>query len=211
MLKTVWLIRHGESAANAGLATRSPVSIPLTETGQRQATQAAATFTVAPDLIVTSPYLRAQQTAEPTIRRFPSARVEEWPVEEFTYLSLEHLNETTGVERRPFVKEYWDRCDADYCDGPTAESFIAFIQRAKTTIDHLVQLPFRRVAVFSHGQFVRAIMWLVLTGRDKMDSIAMKEFESFLLAVPFPNAAFTIMTMSARFASIGSIQIEHLN
>ena len=39
-----------------------------------------------PSLIVTSLFLRTQQTAAPTIERFPDVPVEVWPIEEFTYL-----------------------------------------------------------------------------------------------------------------------------
>ena len=86
--KKVVLIHHGESVANAGFPTSDPASIPLTEDGRLQAEQIAEKMTIVPDLIIVSPYLRARQTAEPVIKRFPQAKVECWPeVREFTYLS----------------------------------------------------------------------------------------------------------------------------
>lgn len=211
MAKTIWLIRHGESAANAGLATISPASIPLTDNGHKQASHVVATFLAAPDLIITSPYLRAQQTATPTIKRFPAASVEEWSVEEFTYLSLSHLRETTAADRRPFVAEYWDRCDAEYCDGREAESFSVFVDRVRTTIDRFTRSPHQTIAVFSHGQFIRAIMWMLLTGRREIDSTAMKEFEHFLLAVPFPNCAIIRLRVDQERFSIGPVSVDHLD
>ena len=80
----VFLIRHGESESNAGLPSADPGSAPLTPDGHRQARQVARVLADAPALIVTSPYLRARQTAQPTISRFPGAACEEWPVQEFT-------------------------------------------------------------------------------------------------------------------------------
>lgn len=68
--KKVVLIRHGESEANVGLPTSDPASIPLTEKGRQQAEQIAEKLTITPDLIIVSPYLRARQTAEPTIKHF---------------------------------------------------------------------------------------------------------------------------------------------
>jgi broad specificity phosphatase PhoE len=86
-MKFVRLIRHAESAANAGLATTAPDTIPLTEKGLMQAWALADSITSAPDLIISSPFERAITTALPTVKRFPHAPFELWPVEEFTYLS----------------------------------------------------------------------------------------------------------------------------
>jgi len=63
----VWLIRHGQSESNAGLPSADWQGIPLTELGHQQAARIAGVFTDPPKLIVSSPYLRAQQTAQPTI------------------------------------------------------------------------------------------------------------------------------------------------
>ncbi|WP_414908320.1 phosphoglycerate mutase family protein [Pseudomonas sp. IT-P253] len=70
-MKRVRLIRHAESAANAGLATTAPDSIPLTEKGQLQARAFAESITSAPDLIISSPFERAIATALPATERFP--------------------------------------------------------------------------------------------------------------------------------------------
>ncbi|KIC83930.1 hypothetical protein RR51_03725 [Pseudomonas sp. C5pp] len=59
-MKNVRLIRHGESAANACQPTRDHASIPLTTKGLEQAHMVARSFTSAPDLIVASPFHRAQ-------------------------------------------------------------------------------------------------------------------------------------------------------
>lgn len=49
-----WLVRHGESAANAGSATTDPATIPLTLVGRDQAVRVAAGLLQKPDLIVVS-------------------------------------------------------------------------------------------------------------------------------------------------------------
>ena len=58
-MKRIWLIRHGESIANAGEATQDHRNIPLSELGLKQAQSLALQIPRRPDLIVTSPYLRA--------------------------------------------------------------------------------------------------------------------------------------------------------
>ncbi|WP_224790224.1 phosphoglycerate mutase family protein [Pseudomonas fluorescens] len=100
-MKLVRLIRHAESAANVGLATTTPDSIPLTEKGRLQARVLADSITSAPDLIIASPFERAIATALPTAARFPHVPFEFWPVKEFTYLTPNRFAGTTQADRKP--------------------------------------------------------------------------------------------------------------
>src|SRR5258708_17602897 len=104
MMRTIWLIRHAQSESNAGLLTRNVSQIRLTALGEIQAQHVVHLFEETPSLIVTSPYLRTQQTAQPTQERFSQVRHVEWPVEEFTYLSLPARDATTPMQRRPFAQ-----------------------------------------------------------------------------------------------------------
>jgi broad specificity phosphatase PhoE len=123
----------------------------------------ASRWTDTPNLIVTSPYTRARQTAQPTIDRFPHVPVEVWPVEEFTYLVPTRWNGTTFEERRPITENYWTTCDPDLCDGPGAESFSALLRRAEAALARLSSLPADSTALaFTHGQFMRAVRITVL-------------------------------------------------
>ncbi len=157
-----WLIRHGESAANAGIATTNPATIPLTLVGCDQAERVAAELSRRPDLIVVSPYLRTQQTAEPTVQRFPDVPVETWPVQEFTYLSPSRCIDMTAEQRRPLVEAYWHRCDPHHDDGPGAESFSAMLGRVRDLQDRLAAHPAGCIAVFTHGQVMQAFRLLDL-------------------------------------------------
>jgi broad specificity phosphatase PhoE len=166
-------IRHAQSTANAGLICDDIAKVELSELGRRQARELAAQWTVAPDLIVTSPYPRAQQTAEPTIERFPAVRVEVWPIEEFTYLQPIRWNRTSVADRRPHVDAYWEKCDPEFCDGAGAESFAALLARTEHALDRLADLPpGSRVFIFTHGQFMQAVRMTVLhagaTATEKM-------------------------------------------
>lgn len=75
----LWLVRHGESAGNVALRHAMArgdqhidtggrdVDVPLSRLGERQAQAVGAWFgqqAVAPDAILTSPYVRARRTAE---------------------------------------------------------------------------------------------------------------------------------------------------
>ena len=155
--KKIWIIRHGESIANAGAVTDNHKTIPLSPDGQAQAEQISQSFQEPPTLIITSPFTRTQQTAEPTIKRFPNVRREVWSVEEFTYLSPETCIGTTAAERKERVNKYWERLDPDYVDGEGAESFNMLLSRAKTAIDRLGRLEERFIVMFTHAQFMRAM------------------------------------------------------
>lgn len=111
-----------------------------------------------PNLIVTSPYLRTKQTAQPTFERFPDVPVEIWPVQEFTYLEPSRWNGTLVRERRERVESYWRECDPEFCDGPGAESFVTLLRRNEDALRTLTTLPpGTEVFIFSHALFMQAI------------------------------------------------------
>ena len=156
-------IRHGQSTGNAGIPCHDLALLELTELGWRQASEVAASWTETPDLIVTSPYLRTQQTAAPTIERFPEVPVDVWPIQEFTYLQPSRWNGTLSVERMPVIERYWADADPEFCDGEGAESFRALLGRAQSALDRLKALPAESlVYVFSHGQFIQAVRSLAI-------------------------------------------------
>jgi broad specificity phosphatase PhoE len=169
----VIFIRHGQSTGNAGIPCSDLALLELTELGWRQSREVLESWTETPDLIVTSPYLRTQQTAVATIERFPNVPVQVWPIQEFTYLQPSRWNGTLSSERMPYLERYWTEADPDFCDGEGAESFATLLDRARTTLERLETLPTETLAyVFSHGQFIQAVRSLVmdseLTDREKM-------------------------------------------
>ena len=171
-MQTVF-IRHGQSTGNAGIPAHDLALLELTELGWRQSREMAASWTETPDLIVTSPYLRTQQTAAATIARFPDVPVEVWPIQEFTYLQPSRWNGTRSSERMPAIERYWAEADPEFCDGEGAESFATLLARAEAALDRLAAMPEDAlVYVFSHGQFIQAVRSLVidteLSERDKM-------------------------------------------
>jgi broad specificity phosphatase PhoE len=185
----IWLIRHGESESNAGLPTSDTAKIVLTPRGIAQAEYLADAFVRPPSLIVTSPYLRAQQSAQATIKRFPQARLEEWPVHEYTYLARASRHNTTLAGRKPLIDAYWERCDPDYLDGDGAESFAALVLRAKHALERIKQLDDDFVAIFSHGLFIRTLLWVLLAGPIEIDPVMMRRYRGFISGFSAPNAS----------------------
>lgn len=174
MSLTVRCIRHGESASNAGLPTDDHMTIPLSDLGWRQAEELAASIVEAPDLIICSPMLRTQQTAEPTRRKFPAVPVRVLDVGEFTCLSPVLCSGTTLDERRTWRDEYWSAADPEFVHGEGAESFSAFCRRvwsASTALEGLRDEGFRSVVLFGHGQFLQALRWQMLSPMEPSPAV----------------------------------------
>jgi broad specificity phosphatase PhoE len=123
----------------------------------------APAWTEVPTLIVVSRFLRTQQTAQPTCDRFPSVPVEEWDIEEFTYLEPSRWNGSIYCDRLTSIEAYWKAADPNYCDGPGAESFATLLRRAEVALERLRALiGHPTVFLFSHGQFMQAVKTTVV-------------------------------------------------
>lgn len=68
-MKTITFIRHGQSVANAGGLTVAHHAIPLSGLGELQADVLSTLLPAKPTLILTSSFLREQQTASPFEQR----------------------------------------------------------------------------------------------------------------------------------------------
>lgn len=187
-MKRIEFLRHAESAANAGLPSSDPGAIPLTEAGRLAADTAARDYDgPTPDLIVISPFRRAQETAAPFRRRFAIALVEEWSVQEFTYLSPARCGTSSGAERRPLVEAYWSTATSETNDGPGAESFQDFIARVQTALVTLHNRPEQSILVVCHEMVIKAAMWMETRKPDLKAARAPQRFREFLLTFAIPN------------------------
>lgn len=179
-MKFIWLIRHGQSLANIDQPTQNCADFSLTEKGKAQAQALSEDLPCTPDRIIISPFLRAQQTAAPTLGKFPDVPVETWEdVREFTYLSQAHCAGTTRTQRLPLVASYWEELNPDYRDGEDAESFRMFIARAERVLERLRDLPAEEenIFVFTHGQFLNGLVQAA-THPDERVEERMQKFRS---------------------------------
>ncbi|NMG35650.1 histidine phosphatase family protein [Azoarcus sp. TTM-91] len=186
----VRFFRHGESAANAGLPSDDPAAIPLTDLGMAQAVEIAAGIGAAPDLIITSPFLRARQTAAPTIARFAGIPVFSLDIQEFTYLSPARCAGTTVHQRRPWADAYWQAEDPQRVEGEDAESFSLFHRRVIGALAQLAghrQLGRRDILVFGHGQFLQATRLFIAGQLSEVDGPTMRRFRRIDLGTPIAN------------------------
>jgi probable phosphoglycerate mutase len=111
---------------------------------------------------------------------------EEWAVEEFTQLSPEKYKLTTHMDRAPEVARYWARADPNYRDGEGAESFIDFMQRVHAALVRASEHPHKSILMFTHGHFIRGVLWHLLFAPDVYAPLAFKRFSE---GIDVPNLA----------------------
>lgn len=206
-----WLIRHGESEANLGLRTQNPTDIPLTPRGYAQARRICNLLPLSPDLVVTSQYIRTQQTAKPTLERFTEAQHQEWTIHEFTFLSPVKFANTTIEERRPAAQAYWEKADLNATDTDGAESFADFMGRVRLCYDNLITIPDNQfVVVFTHETFMQALIWSLMTGWE-ITSDKMRRFRQFSRSFSIPNTAILQLKWEQSGCWYSPILTDHLD
>lgn len=130
-----------------------------------------------------------------TVAVFPGIPVETWPIHEFTYLEPARCANTTVEQRRVWVDVYWSRSDPTYVDGVGAESFRDFIHRAQSFLDRLAKHPAQDIAVFSHGQVINAVAWLIERKPQIIDVLAMANWREYEVTNHVSNCCGYKLTM----------------
>ncbi len=207
-----WLIRHAQSTSNAGLPSETPALTSLSDLGREQAKLLANSIDLRPDLIVTSPYIRTLLTAQPLLDRLPGCAHEEWPVQEFTYISPDAYHGSTPAERRPAVQAYWEALDPETPTGRGAESFVSFLDRVNAFIER-ARAQDGITFVFSHGQFMRGCLWSLFLNQSNgaMDMTeSMFRFRNWRSAFRMGNTAIVKIRWEKEGPFFTGMSLEHL-
>jgi broad specificity phosphatase PhoE len=157
------LVRHGESAGNVTrIFTTTPMTLPLTELGRKQAREAASAILAIsnPRIVVASPYVRARDTGAIIAEQL------KLPLEVREGL---HERETGEFAGKPyesiFEAEGYDHTRPWTWVPPGGESYEHVRDRVGPILDELVaRFVDDDVAVVSHGGVMLA-MWAYMTGR----------------------------------------------
>ena len=186
-MKTIYIVRHGQSAANAGLPTSDPALIPQTELGWQQARTIAGLLDVEPSAVITSNYERAKDTAIPFCERWKATPTQEPLLHEFVTLSPAVVGGMDLKARAPLVDAYWQAADPHRRHGLDSESFHDLASRVRGFRSLLDGLAHDTV-IFGHGMWFALLIWqLQHFGCD--DSESMSAFRKYQLALPMPNCA----------------------
>jgi broad specificity phosphatase PhoE len=132
-------------------------------------------------------------------------------VQEFTCFSFARRTNTSGRQRQPFSAAYWERCDPEYFDGEGAESFAMLVARAQATLEQIRHLEEDFAAIFSHGLFMRALLWVGVVGSAENSANSMRRFNAFRSTFRIPNGAILkVFVSDQRELFFGKFSTAHL-
>jgi 2,3-bisphosphoglycerate-dependent phosphoglycerate mutase len=141
--KHLFLVRHCES-------TGQEASAPLTTVGQAQAVLLADHLeTVGVDLLVSSPYTRAQQSIAPLAQRLGLA------VEIDTRLAERVLSAAPLAHWREAMRQTFVDLDLAWTGGESSRMAMA---RGRAAVDALLARPERALVVVTHGNLMTLIL-----------------------------------------------------
>jgi broad specificity phosphatase PhoE len=193
---TVFLIRHGQSQANAGGVTLENPVVPLTELGALQARTLAALLPNATPAVWSSPFKRALDTAAPYCERLGVSAKIHPDLREFEVIDTLSMRGCPFAEREAVLTRYWLAAEPDVRTGPHGETFREFHERmSHLRRDILPTLPDGSV-IFGHGLCMSLLFWQ-LWGFEKVDQAAMIHFRRFQLGFPTPNTVVYGLTQVA--------------
>lgn len=155
-VSTVLLIRHGRSEANAEGVLAGRSETPLDDTGREQAAALAGRLADVPlDLLVTSPQLRARQTAELAAAGRAEADVDQHFAEcDYGDWSGAALSELASEPSWEIVQ--WLPSAAEF---PAGETMAQMAHRATHGVKRLVkEHPEAFIWIVSHGDVIKAIL-----------------------------------------------------
>jgi broad specificity phosphatase PhoE len=164
------LIRHGESEGNRARSFTLSPEVPITDTGREQVRAAAAWLADRhrPALVVSSPFLRARQTAAILAERLRLDVAVEEDLRERSYGSL---------AGQPYARvrecaDYDPECYWDWCPPGGGETLVQVAARAGAVLDRIAgRHPAADVVVVSHGAVMTAL-WRHVTGDWRRGKVA---------------------------------------
>lgn len=155
------LVRHGRTAVNAAGRFQGRLDAALDELGRRQAEATAALLTAVPiDAVVTSPLLRARQTA--AVFGGPVTVDDRW-----IELDYGTWDDTPVADVTPETWQRW-RSDETFTP-PGGESLQDLGLRVRDAVAELiVQADERNIVVVSHVSPIKAAVAWALGGTDTL-------------------------------------------
>ena len=154
------LVRHGQTAVNAEGRLQGRIDAPLTETGYAQAAACARALPAGAE-VITSPLLRARQTAETIAPDRPIEVDDRW-------IELDY-GEWDGAVLKTMDQAAWDRWRSDTSFAPPGgESLEALADRVVDACEALApRARDRDVVVVSHVSPIKAaVAWALGVGPD---------------------------------------------
>jgi len=161
----LYIVRHGESGGNVG-RWHQKHDTSLSETGRKQARVLAERATRIPvEIILSSSYIRARETAEIIAAAAKNLRVEVTDVlREFKRPSEivgKNIHDPDVTRIKALVSEHFGDEQWHYSDE---ENFFDLRERATSFLSEVSKRPEKHVLVVSHGGIIRYIVAVMLFG-----------------------------------------------
>jgi 2,3-bisphosphoglycerate-dependent phosphoglycerate mutase len=221
----LWLVRHGESAGNvardAAHATGSEdigidardVDVPLSSLGRRQATAAGRWFGALPQadrpqVILSSPYLRARSTAEAVRQKLISGHeadvITDERLREREFGILDRLTSFGIRQRHPELAAARQMMGKFYFRPPAGESWCDVILRLRSLLD-TVSLHYsgKRVLIVSHQVVVLCFRYLI----ERLDETSILNIDA---AGDVANCSVTEYVLEQR-GTFAALKLERYN
>jgi broad specificity phosphatase PhoE len=222
----LWIVRHGESAGNvardaayaSGLAVidiaERDVDVPLSALGERQARALGEWFAAQPDdeqptAVLTSPYLRARETA--TALRDAGGVAHDAPtviderLREKEFGVLDRLTKV-GIEQRfPDQAALRARIGKFYFRPPGGESWCDVILRLRSVLDTITREHRReRVLIVGHQVTVNCLRYLF----ERMSEDEILDVDR---RADVPNCSVTSYTFDPKAGRNGKLVLDLVN
>jgi broad specificity phosphatase PhoE len=200
--RSITLVRHAESMGNVADAAAHrdrhetlnldlrDADVPLSETGRDQAAALGrwlgrglgGSF---PDVVISSPYLRAAETARIAFDGLPPARDQDERLRERDLGLFDGLTGRGIRARYPEEAGRRSRLGKFYYQPPSGESWVDVVLRVRSLMRDLEQLDGADVWLVTHQAVIMAHRF-VLEGLDEQTLLALGREE------PLPNVSMTV-------------------
>lgn len=199
-MSQIYLIRHGESVANAMQIKQNKDDYPLSKNGILQAQSIIIEDT--PDIIFTSPHIRTIETAQIICDKYhssikPDERLIEWQV----FPELQNYKLT--IENRRAINPYVLQKELNEKYG-TGESFFDIHTRMNEFVsEHINNAIYSNIVIVSHAAAINHLIHILLNGYDLNPQ---KHFDFFLKHEHIHNCGVTKIKCKN-----GGAKIEYFN
>ena len=156
-MKTLYLVRHGETESNAAGITMGQKDVPLNERGRAQARQTADCLGRYPIArIVSSDLSRALATAAPLAEALGIAVEPDVRLRELSFGIFEGRHIADCEKEHPETVARWRAGEFDFAP-PGGETRRSLMERTRAVLDDLLASADEHIAVFAHGGTLNAM------------------------------------------------------
>lgn len=189
-MKTIYLVRHGESVINVSDVFVHPVTPPLTELGEEQAQKLAQRAkNIHFDVLLASPIVRTKQTAE-AIAAATGHPIEYFDVFREREMPYSLIGKPKSDPEAFAYSEKAIRSSEGHGEKvEDSETFDELVARAGEALALLESRPEKSMFIVTHGYFLRIMVARMLFG----PGVTREQFEPLVWGLRTKNTGITVL------------------